>query len=192
MPTVDEIKKGTDIGINYRGKYIWALCIDCGKGRWVQIRKEQYPRCRSCARKALGLRGTKSARWTGRSYKTHSGYICIKLLPNDFFYPMTHNNSVLEHRLVMAKHLNRCLLPWEVVHHRNGIKDDNRLENLELFPATYQHNIISKMGRQIKSFEQRLEKAEIKIADQNREIRLLKWQLRELHNIKDIATEEAS
>ncbi len=63
---------------------------------------------------------------------------------------------------------------------------------MELFPATYQHNIISKMGRQIKSFEQRLEKAEIKIADQNREIRLLKWQLRELHNIKDIATEEAS
>ncbi|MDO9580388.1 MAG: HNH endonuclease [Bacteroidales bacterium] len=191
MPTVGEIKKGTDIGKTYRGKLVWQACIDCGKERWIQIRKEQYPRCRSCSRKALGLRGIKSARWTGRNYKTTNGYICIKLLPGDFFYAMTHNNAILEHRLIMAKYLNRCLLSWEIVHHKNGIKDDNRLENLELFPAPYQHNIISKMGRQIKSLERGLEKAEIKNADQDREIRLLKWQLRELHNVKDIATKEA-
>lgn len=71
--------------------------------------------------------GENSGNFKGYRRRTTKGYIAI-FCPD---HPMaTTNGLVMEHRLVIEKSLG-CYLPPEFdVHHINGIKDDNRLENL--------------------------------------------------------------
>jgi len=165
MPEIGEIKQGQTIGKSIWKAYIWQACLDCGKERWVLLYKGEPEnlRCRPCARQRQV--GTNSSNWKGGRIINRYGYICIKLQPDDFFYPMAMKAGyILEHRLIVAKALGRCLLPWEVVHHKGTKypqgsienKSDNRYpENLELLPVKKYHLVDTVSRNRIAQLEKR-------------------------------------
>lgn len=78
---------------------------------------------------------------TGRKL-SNKGYVllCVKGHPNGDI-----NGYVFEHRLMMEVELNRFLERDEVIHHLNGIKHDNRIENLQLMKCG-EHTSIHHIG----------------------------------------------
>lgn len=93
------------------------------------------PQCREATIKAH--KGKRSFAWKGGRYvDKKTGYVQI--------WKPEHPNAcigrskayVLEHRMVMSDFLKRPLLKTEQVHHRNGDRADNRIENLELWTTS--------------------------------------------------------
>ena len=74
--------------------------------------------------------------WKGGKIVDKHGYILLK---NNQHPYCNSGGYVREHRLVMELHLDRYLDPKEVVHHKNKIKNDNRIENLEIFETNGIH-----------------------------------------------------
>jgi len=92
--------------------------------------------------------GKKAPGWKGGRH-IYGGYVEVWISPDSPFALMANGNHIVEHRLVMAKHLNRCLESWEIVHHINGIKTDNRIENLELVKVS-EHYILHRQNNLLK------------------------------------------
>lgn len=167
-------------------RLIQHRCKKCGAVRWISVylvRKSGFTDlCMKCARK-LGYRhpqpkGSEAHAWRGgRCAVGKERYVLVYMSRNDPYYSMGVDRGklsparyVLEHRIVMARHIGRALLPGEVVHHINGNKQDNRIENLELLPNKAEHLPYNQQQQTIKRLKAIIE--ELKIDNNNLKMKI--------------------
>lgn len=110
--------------------------LDCGH----PVPNYSTRRCMNCwnldrsktmtgIKKSFTVKGEKHHSWKGGRVINTGGYIDIRV----------DGRYLLEHRLIMEKHLGRKLVKGEEVHHINHNKQDNRLDNLMLFSNHAEH-----------------------------------------------------
>ena len=111
-----------------------SICA-CGN-----IKNNRAERCSVCSLKSGDAR-----RGTGKyqPYQGANGYVWI--------YCPTHRSAnkgyVQEHIIILEQKLGRSLYKGEICHHINGVKDDNRPENLESFQSNGEHVKHHSIGR---------------------------------------------
>ena len=144
-PNLGDTVHARDIGYKSRGLRVWAQCPICHTRSWREQRFATKP-CPKCGiPKGKELRkGEMNVRWSGG--KRHAdGYVFITVDESHPYFVMarkvSHRNlyQISEHRLVIAQAIGRPLAYDEIIHHINGIKSDNRLENLMLLKNNQHH-----------------------------------------------------
>ena len=140
---------------------VYNYCETCGKRFWAKrkIKKTCSKICLCKYRSKVltgkkqlnkNILGDKNPNWKGgriRENKKENGYVLVYSPDHPYKNKLGY---VREHRLVFEKHLKRFLLPEERVHHKNGIRYDNRLKNLLYFSSEskhQQHHCKTKTGK---------------------------------------------
>jgi len=104
---------------------------------YMRLRRMNVLRTLSEAHSGERAKGWRSGNWKGGRYLGGRGYVLVYSPGHP--HPTQKGSYVYEHRLVMEEHLERYLSEGEVVHHINGNREDNRIENLKLFPNNAEH-----------------------------------------------------
>ena len=134
--------KLTVTGIYRKKGIIRANCFcSCGKDTEATLHNILRGHTKSCGcnrhvsliRYAKENAGEKNKGWKGGVKSAGSGYL-QEYSPG---HPKAYKNYVSQHRLVMEGMLGRYLLEDESVHHKNGVRNDNRPSNLELWTKAH-------------------------------------------------------
>src|SRR3990167_10285975 len=115
------------------GRARWLCQCRCGNmtvSTTDYLKNGQIKSCGCYRYECSKRKGSSSPQWRGGSHTDSRGYVQV--------YAPEHHRAgngvyVAEHVIVMEKKLSRLLLSGENVHHLNGVRSDNRPENLELW-----------------------------------------------------------
>ena len=131
-----------------KGHTMWLCKCECGKKTTVRRSSLTSGNTMSCGclsgelsgarikEQLTGKMGQECHNWSGGKSLDKDGYL-NRFSPE---HPNKKtNNYVLEHHLIMEKHIGRYLIKNEVVHHTNKDRTDNRIENLVLFASQSEH-----------------------------------------------------
>lgn len=121
---------------------LYECKCDCGKTKTIEAFQLVGGGTKSCGchsvcymkENSVYLRGELHPLWKGDSRLINDGYVSVRSLG----HPRVNcHGYVREHILVMEEVMGRYLHLGETVHHKNGIKADNRPENLELWASNH-------------------------------------------------------
>lgn len=126
-------KSGKELAIIFNRTFMAVM----SRANRIGIKKDVKARAKNLSRTlknlfrigAMSHKGERNSRWRGGRRLRTDGYCEV----------WTENGDMLEHRYIYEKHLGRKLLPSEIIHHLNGDRSDNRIENLELCCDEAQH-----------------------------------------------------
>ena len=135
----------------YGNYFVYSPCRVCGESRWTKQGKDELRKCKKCSNKETGLwsRTENCPKWKGGRLvyqdrvlvfiKPNHRFFCMVSRPIKDIYGNLIGGYISEHRLKIADYLNRPLSKNEIIHHKNRLPNDNRLENLELYINHSQH-----------------------------------------------------
>jgi len=113
-----------------------------GRAAWTEKSLESY---------RIKMTGPSNPAWTGGvTYRhSHGNYKPVKYVrcPKGFVAMAGKDGYVIEHRLMVAQAIGRCLTRKEVVHHESHDSQDNRMKNFSLFACNRDHKLYERYGK---------------------------------------------
>jgi hypothetical protein len=157
----------------YCSRRCLALATVAGKRKGIKHRPDSIQRMKDAA--TGRYLGESSPVWKGGRFHDQHGYVSVAVSTltgreRELAEAMAPKHAkgrpyIREHRLVMATMLDRPLQPFEVVHHHNGVKDDNSPTNLFLRDQsshTLEHRMVD---RELARMRERVAELEAENAD---------------------------